>query len=317
MKTPKLLLQRAYYDVRRPGAYGGVEALKRATKLKRSRVKDWLRYQEAYTLHKTRRGVKKFARRPTIVGGIDDQWQADLIDLPQLKKANDGYRYMLTVIDVFSKYAWVKLLKDKTGNTLVKAMKAIFVRDKRKPTRLQTDKGTEFMNRTFQQFLKKNHITFFTSENEDIKAAVVERFNRTLKDKLWRYFTYHQSLRYVEAVPLLTKAYNASFHRSIQRAPSKVNDQNSEEVWQTLYGQHDSAVPVKKTSTAFEPGDNVRLLKGKKQFRKGYTPAWTTEIFTIKEVQSTIPKTYVVVDENGEVIRGTFYKQELQKVKRA
>ena len=244
----KRRLQQVYYNARSPGSYGGVEALRRVSQQKRAHVQDWLEYQEAYTLHKARRGVKKFARRPTIVGGIDHQWQADLIDLPKLKKANDGYRYMLTVIDVFSKYAWIRLLKDKTGNALVKAMKAIFAQDGRKPAQLQTDKGTEFMNRTFQRFLRDQQIDFFTSENEDIKGAVIERFNRTLKDRLWRYFTYHQSLRYVEAVPLLMKAYNRSFHRSIKRAPVDVNEQNAEEVWQSLYGSYETVIPTSKSA---------------------------------------------------------------------
>ena len=140
------LLGQAYYMSKRPSAYGGVGALKRATKLKQSEVKQWLSYQDAYTLHKPVR--RTFSRRSIVVGGIDHQWQADLIDVQRLKKDNDSYSYLLTVIDVLSKYAWVIPLKNKSGPTLVAVFHQIFA-EGRKPLKLQTDKGAEFFNKTF------------------------------------------------------------------------------------------------------------------------------------------------------------------------
>ena len=145
----KKVLGLAYFTPRRPSAYGGVDALKRAVKLKKSAVQHWLSHQDAYTLHKPVR--RNFVRRRTIVGGLDHQWQADLIDVQKLKKENDGYSYLLTVIDVLSKYSWVIPLKNKTGPTLVEAFKTIF-EEGRKPLKLQTDKGTEFLNKTVQTF---------------------------------------------------------------------------------------------------------------------------------------------------------------------
>ena len=121
-------------------------ALKRATKLKQSEVKQWLSYQYAYTLHKP--VCRTFSRRPIVVGGIDHQWQTDLIDVQRLKKDNDSYSYLLTVIDVLSKYAWVIPLKNKSGPTLVAAFHQIFA-EGRKPLKLQTDKGAEFFNKRF------------------------------------------------------------------------------------------------------------------------------------------------------------------------
>ena len=180
------LLGQAYYNAKRPSAYGGVQALKRTTKLKQSAVKHWLSYQDAYTLHKPTR--RMFSRRRIVVGEINHQWQADLIDVQILKRDSDGYSYLLSVIDVLSKYALVVALKNKSGPTLVMAFRQIFA-EGRMSLRLQTDKGAEFLNRTVQRFLKEEGVEFYVTQNEDIKASVVERFNRTLKEKLWRYFT--------------------------------------------------------------------------------------------------------------------------------
>ena len=132
-KKQNKVLGQAYYTTKRPSVYGGVGALKRATKLKQSDVKRWLSYQDAYTPHKPVR--KTFSRRRIVVGGIDQQWQADLIDVQRLKKDNDSYAYLLTVIDVFSKHAWVVPLKNKSGPTLMAAFHQIFA-EGRKPLKL-------------------------------------------------------------------------------------------------------------------------------------------------------------------------------------
>ena len=154
--------------------------------------------QDTYTLHKTPR--KHFQRRKTIVSGINDQWQGDLICLPNIKKQNKGYSFILTVIDVFSKVAYATPLKNKTGPSLVAGFKLILKQAKNKPNKFQTDKGPEFLNKSFQSFLKKLNISFFTTENENIKAAIIERFNRTLKERMYRYFTKHNTLYYLNVL---------------------------------------------------------------------------------------------------------------------
>lgn len=305
---PDQKLSQRYYNPRQPGSFGGVQALKRATGIQRNKVQTFLSHQDTYTLHKPVR--RKFQRRRIIVGGIDQQWQADLIDVSKLKKDNDGYTFLLTVIDVFSKYAWVVPLSNKTGATIIRAFELIFTQGGRKPLRLQTDKGSEFLNRPFQNFLQKEGVEFFVTQNEDIKAAIVERYNRTLKEKLWRYFTHKNTLRYVEVLPHLVRAYNQSYHRSIKRAPVDVTTDNQEDVWQTLY-----ADPVKKTSKQrLKPGDRVRISKARRHFRKAYQEGWTEELFTVSRILKTSPITYRLKDDHGEELTGTFYAQEIQKV---
>ena len=110
--------------------------------LSRKEIREWLMRQDAYTLHKPMR--RHFKRNRVIVGGIDQQWQMDLADMQSMQKFNDGYRYLLVCIDVFSKYAWVVPLKNKTGPTLVEAFKVILMSG-RKPEKIMTDQGTEFL----------------------------------------------------------------------------------------------------------------------------------------------------------------------------
>jgi len=148
-------------------------------------VKKFLAGQDAYTLHKPRR--IRFPRRNTYSKGIGDLFQIDLVDLTTLSSFNDGMRYLLTCIDVFSKRAWVVPVARKSARDVVEAFEKILA--DQKCTMVQSDKGTEFLNSSFQSMLKRHGVKFYTSENEDLKAAVVERFNQTLKEKMFRYFT--------------------------------------------------------------------------------------------------------------------------------
>lgn len=297
-------LSDSYYDIKAVGSYGGIRPLTRKSKVQSKHVKRWLESQDAYTLHKPVR--YKFPRRKTIVGGPHQQWQADLIDVSRLSRDNRGIKFLLTCIDVFSKKAWVVPLKDKTGQSLVVAFASI---PDPLPKSLQTDKGTEFTNRKFQQWLKEKGIHFFTTENDDIKASIAERFNRTLKSKMWRYFTRHDTLSYVDVLEAMVDAYNRTPHRSIGMAPNDVTRKNKARVWFRLY-----ADPVEYKEPLLRVGDTVRISKTRRAFKKGYLAQWTREIFTIVERQSTHPPTFILADYSGEVLKGSFYPQELQRL---
>ena len=170
-----------------------------------------------------------------MVYGIDEQWAADLVEVQHLSRHNRGVRYLLTVIDVFSKYAWVRPLTRKTGAQVQKAFESIF-REGRKPLRLQTDDGKEFYNKTMTAFLKRHNIVHFSTKG-DTKASVVERFNRTLKERLYRYFTAKNTLNYKQALPDVVRGYNATPHGSIGMAPERVTLDNSAEVWKKVVRQ--------------------------------------------------------------------------------
>ena len=197
-------MESSYYNPGAPASYGGVNKFRPKGYTKKE-AKAWLQTQDPYTLHKPTR--RRFSRRRVVVYGIDHQWQADLVDIAKLASYNKGYKYLLTCIDVLSRYAWVVPLKDKTGKSLKDAFHGLFETGRR-PIRLQTDRGTEFTNRVFQKFLKENDVHFFTTYNDETKASIVERFNRTLKTKMWKYFTYRETLAYLDVLPDLVESYN-------------------------------------------------------------------------------------------------------------
>ena len=175
--TPAQALLKRHRDPSKPGSLGGVQRFAKTWKIPVKRVQNLLRKDLAYTLHKPRR--RTFPTLPVKVFTKDEQWAADLIETQNIAKFNRGFRYLLTVIDVLSKYAWVEPLKDKKGLTVVQAFNRI-LKDKRKPQKLQTDKAKEFYNQAMKTWLKDNDIHHF-STGGDAKAAVVEQFNRTLK----------------------------------------------------------------------------------------------------------------------------------------
>lgn len=270
-------------------------------------MKEFLAKQDAYTLHKPRR--IRFSRRKTYSKGIGDLYQIDLVDVSKLSPYNDGMRYILTCIDVFTKRAWGISVRTKSGRDVSEAFEKILADGKCMPNMVQSDKGTEFLNSTFQSMLQRHGIKFYTSENEDLKASVVERFNRTLKTKMYRYFTYKNTRRYVDVLMDLLDSYNNTHHRSIGMAPAEVNVDNEDVVRARLY-------PLKPKSYKwkYNVGDRVRISMQRRPFRKGFLGEWSEEIFEITTRQPTIPVTYELKDLAGEPIKGKFYEPEIQKV---
>ena len=141
---------------------------------------DWSQ-QLAEELHKPI--TRNFRKRRVISYGIDKIWAADLVEIQKFSKWNKGIKYLLMVIDVFSKYGWIVPLKDKKTESVSSAFDTIFKKSKRQPEKLWTDKGSEFIGKHFKEFLKKNHITLYHTENEE-KSSVVERWNKTMKNKM-------------------------------------------------------------------------------------------------------------------------------------
>ena len=198
--------------------------------------------------------------------------------------------------------------KNKVGKNLVKAFEKICKKG-RQPEKLHTDKGTEFTNRLFQMFLKDKNIVFFTTHN-DTKASIVERFNRTIKGKMWKYFTANNTLKYMDVLQKLVYSYDHSKHRSIGMKPADVNRENESVVWQKLYG-HESS---KSIEYKFNVDEQVRISKARRTFKKGYLPSWTEEVFTVtKRLPRRLP-VYKIADYHGEELEGTFYEQELQSI---
>ena len=309
-------LGRLYRDPKFPGSFGGVkkflQAIKEAgVKASEKEVRQWMKDEDLYQLHKPSR--KTFGRRPIIVQGIDHLWQGDLSDVSRLKVHNDQNRFLLFVIDGFSKYAWVRPLKDKTAGEITKAMKSILDSSGRTPLHFQTDKGGEFVNRQTKDLTNSRRINFYTSQNEETKAAFVERLQRTFKTKMFRFFTDRNTLRYIDVLQDLMDSYNNTTHSTIGMKPIDVNKNNEAEVRARLCEGWSKVARVSSKS-ALREGDKVRLSIARHTFRKGYLPQWTEEIFTIVKKLRTHPITFKVKDYNDEILEGSFYADELQKV---
>ena len=298
-----------YQDPAVAGSLGGVTRFAKARQLPVAKVREKLETDLGYTLHKPTR--RRFRTLPVLVFAIDDQWVADLIEVGNIAKSNRGYRYLLTVVDVLSKYAWVEPVKTKTGKDVTAAFEKILKRsDGRTPRRLQTDDGKEFYNKTFQALMKRKDIRHFSTSG-DTKASVIERFNRTLKNRMYRYFTVKNTLSYLPVLKDLVMGYNRSYHRSIKMAPVKVTVNNEEQVWKNLYAKR---LEGKRTLPKLKVGDRVRLNKKFRQFKKGYLPGWTEEVFVVARVMSGVVPTHNIHEWDGTPVEGTFYAEDVQKV---
>jgi len=186
----------AWTVLRSPGSFGGVGILRRYTDWSEREAKEFLAKRDAYALHKPRK--IRFPRRKTYSKGIGDLYQIDLVGLSNLSPFNDGMRYLLTCIDIFGKRAWAVPIRTKSGTNVATAFEKILT-DAR-CNMVQSDKGMGFLNSAFQSMLQRRGIKFYTSENEDLKAAVVERLNRTLKAKMYSYFTHVNTKRYLDVL---------------------------------------------------------------------------------------------------------------------
>lgn len=319
-------LSNIYYDPKRVGSFGSASKLYKEVKsdgrddIKLSDIKTWLRSQDPYTLH---RAVKRtFKRNRVIVEGINRQFDADLADMSSMAKQNNGIKFLLIIIDVFSRYLHVVPLKSKTGKDVLNGFEQVF--KSVKPHCLRTDKGSEFTNRIVQRYFEEQGVHHFVTQNEP-KANYAERVIRTLKTRLVKYFTHKQSLRYVDVLPEFVKSYNDSVHTSIGMAPSLVNTDNERAVFWYQYlpkvkkPHHSKKKRTKKTTGeplyVFAVGDHVRLIHLKRTFMREYDETYTGEVFKITQRFSRqgLP-IYRVADLAGEDLSGTFYQTELQKI---
>ncbi len=271
---------------------------------------EWLRGVDAYTLHKP--VIRKFKRRPTIVSGLGEQVQADLMDVGKSAEANNGIKFLLVVIDVFSKKVWVEPLKRKTGSEVANGLHNILRETSYRF--LQTDKGREFYNPQVSIMLERLGVHHFSSENENIKASVVERVNKTLRGKIQRLMTHTNSDRYIDALPKLVNGYNATRHTATGVAPNDVDYENQEDIWLRMYEKDGAS--LRRPRPKLDVGDNVRLANAARSFERGYEQRWTEEIFVVSRVWSSgNPPLYSVTDQSGESLAGRFYESELQKVR--
>lgn len=309
------LLRSIYYDPKHPASFSSVKKLAEAAGVSTKAAKQWLSGEDTYTL--TRQAKRKFKRRRYIVNGIGHLFQVDLVDMQATASVNDGYRYILTCIDCFTRRLWAIPVKDKTSSSIIPALKRIF--NDLKPQTLSSDAGSEFINKQVQAFLKESGVKFYTTVDQ-MKSAYVERVNRTLRDRMTRFFSTKGSRRYVEVLPNIVRAYNLSVHSATGRKPLLITSKDVEAVWHKLYsgtGRY-KALKYAETYNGIKNNDRVRLARIRGPFEKrSATYNWTPEVFTVNKVSGGDPPMYTVEDDKGRPIKGKLYKDEVQVINKA
>ena len=297
-----------YNDPKFSGSFTGQErfisALKNAGISSRG-ARRALQKIDSYTLHKP---VKKpLLYRRVYTKRIGYLYQIDLVDMTKFSKENRGYKWFITCLDTFSKKAWAFKIKDKRGKTITNAMRGFLTQNP--PEKIEFDQGKEFLNSLFLRLLRGLNIHYYNTYS-DRKCSLVERFNRTLKTRMYRSFTARGSYKWITVIQDLVDGYNDSKHRSIGMAPNKVNAQNEAEVRERLFPR----VGRRRQKIRFQPGQTVRITRKKGIFEKGYEMTYSYEVFIVESVKPTYPVTYALQDFNGQVLKGSFYDREIQLV---
>ena len=258
--------------------------------------------------------ITKFRRERIIPLYTDETWSADLIDKSSLTKYNKNYKFILTVIDIFIKYAWAIPLKNKSGLSITNGFKTILSEgpqdgsEIRKPEKLSVDRGSKFYNKTFKSLLKEYETKLYSTYS-DLKAVFIERFNRTLLHKINKPKFINGDGNWVNILNDAVITYSNNIHSTINMTPVDASN-NPDKVRYIREPASQIISTFNKIEPKFKVGDYVRNADKRNIFSKGYTSNWNRELFKINEVMNTQPLTYRIEDMNGEIIEGKYYEQE-------
>ena len=325
-------LHTLYYDIRSPVAYSSYSKLyphiKRDGKyhITPRYLKKWLSKQETYT---TFRPARRTFRRPKVLAFAKNyQWDSDTANMLKFKSENNDYGYFVVFIDIFTRYLYTAPLKTLKGDEMVIVLEKILTETDEKPEILRTDQGSEYKNHSFNNLLNENKIKHVYTYYET-KANYAERVIKTIKNKIMKYLSEKETLRWIDILSDLTYGYNNSIHRSINMSPKDASSMNQYLLWKFQYDNLKyprSFFGVKKQSKnpkllqtlnknffKFKVSDRVKISHLKRMFDKEYTEKWSGEIFTVinRKLNQNIPM-YELKDYNNEVIQGFFYEPELQ-----
>ena len=325
-------LHKLYYDIRSPVVYGSYSKLyphiKREGKYHVSPkyLKKWLSKQETYT---TFRPARRTFQRPKVLAFTKNyQWDSDTANMVKYKSDNNEYAYFVVFIDIFTRYLYTAPLKTLRGEEMVAVFQRIIRETDETPEILRTDQGSEYKNRPFNNLLNENKIKHLYTYYET-KANYAERVIKTIKNKIIKYLSDKETLRWIDILSDLTYGYNNSIHRSIKMSPEDAKSRNQYLLWKSQYDnltypksffshkKQDKNPKLLRTLSnkkfKFNISERVKISHLKRMFDKEYTEKWSGEIFTIinRKLNQNIPM-YELKDYNNEVIQGFFYKAELQ-----
>ena len=313
----ELDLERKYNSPSFPGAFSGADRFYRGQKVgTRRQVNKFLQSQDAYTLHHPAR--RRIQRNRVVVGGVGHLWDTDLLSFQNLAEDNDGYKYVITAVDVLSKFAYCEKLKTKQAAEVAKAFRKILERateDGRRSFKIRSDSGGEYTSGQWKKLMREFGVDHYVTYNTEIKANYAEIFQKTLKKMIYRALTAKKSRRWIDLLPQILENYNNSYHSTIRTTPASVKKGGKLEelVWRRQYEM--KRPPKPDGDFKFEVGDVVRLSHVAKAFTREFHEKFTRELFLVasRKKRGSL-NVYSVTDLSKKEITGHFYQAELVKV---
>ncbi|CAG2232029.1 unnamed protein product [Mytilus edulis] len=331
-KQKENYVKRIWTNPNHPGAFAGPDKLLKVIRsegkfdISRAHLKKILAKEDTYSVQKPSR--KTFRRNRVVVAGLNAQWDGDLASMENvskynsMEKYNSDIKFLLILIDIFSRFLIVKPLKDKKSDTVTSALKEIFKTGNRRPKTVRFDLGGEFQS-SVKKYLKKEKINVFYTHNSKIKSNYAERVIRTLKNRIYSYFMENQTSKYIDVLQKLVNSYNNTPHQSLGGAtPASVTKINEDEIRYIQYLVRKKAKSIevikrkkKKQVYKFKIGDIVRISQLKRVFEKGYQENWTLEYFKVsKRFKRENQDIYKLKDTLNDDVKGSFYRYEVQKI---
>lgn len=305
-------LRRLYYDpeVGYTSATRLLQVAKsRGIDVKLKQVRAFLAKQQVAQIHQTTHREREYLH--IVSPNLDERWQADLIEFPKLSKDNNGHRYILTIVDVYSRYAWCIPLKDKQGKTVADALEELFQKGRRPLSSFTSDSGSEFANKHVKRLLKRYNVRQYTSQTGDHeRLGMIERFNRTLKTYLARYFTATNATTWVNVLPSFVRNYNSQKHRMTGRAPKDV-------VKDSIANPTEQNLEAIGKFESFRIGDVVRVRLDSNIFTKGYVPRFTKKTYIVGGVQGYSYELYDMKGNRQQTLRKWYELQKVTDVQKA
>ena len=253
--------------------------------------------------------INKFERKKIIVNHIDEIHSCDLVDMQKYSRVNKGYKYIFTNIDIFSKYSWSFPLKTKTIKEIKSCFQKIF--NERKPKYIWSDQESAFFSKEMIQFFKDNNVKIYYTHS-DLKAVIIERFNRSLRELMIKEFVKNNNTVWYNILPNLINTYNNRYHQTIKMRPKNVNKLNEKHIKNTVYNYD-----ISNKKPKFKINDLVRIsLKRRALFDKPTgNIKWSEQLYKIYKINKSNVITYQLKDMNNEIIKGQYYTKELQLTK--
>ena len=262
-------------------------------------VKEFVQKQETTQLFKRQKRISHYF--PIVAKHKYEIMQLDLIDMSDIASANEKYKFLLACIDVFSRLAYIVPMKNKESRTVNESIEEII--ELNSPIKLQCDNGKEFDNHSFKKIMKENGIDIqFVDVGDHKRLGIVDRFVRTLREKMNKYMAMFNTTKYIDVLPKLISNYNSSYHSGIKKVPNEV-EEDDKEVIKLTNKKYNKA---KLEEIKFNVGDSVRYILNRKQFEKGTLAKWSK---SVHKIISNTEHSYTLDNEK------VFKYYELQKVK--